>query len=198
MSRSTRRQVLREIAVAALSAPIPLQSAQHVHRAAAEVKKKTSGVYKPRLFTPLEWAALRRLADLIVPADEVSKGALEAGAPEFIDLLCSNNEELAAIYTGGLAWLDRQIENRHGTVFAEAKAEHQTAILDLIAYRKNMSPDLGPGIRFFEWARRMVVDAFYTSPIGIKDVGYTGNKGQTTFHVPAAAIDYALKRSGLG
>ena len=68
-------------------------------------------------------------------------------------------------------------------------------MLDLIAYRKNESAELGPGIKFFEWARKMVVDAYYTSPIGIKDLGYMGNTALSKFEVPQEAIDYALKRS---
>ena len=67
-------------------------------------------------------------------------------------------------------------------------------MLDLIAYRKNAA-ELGPGVHFFEWARMMVVDAFYTSKVGIKDVGYMGNKGMAKFEIPQEAIDYALKRS---
>jgi predicted Fe-Mo cluster-binding NifX family protein len=67
--------------------------------------------------------------------------------------------------------------------------------LNLIAYRKNESQELGPGIEFFEWARRMVVDAYYTSPIGIKAIGYMGNTAVAKFEVPQEAIDYAVKRS---
>ena len=68
----------------------------------------------------------------------------------------------------------------------------------MIAYRKNESPDLGPGIRFFDLARRMIVDAFYTSAAGIAALGYKGNTAVSKFEVPAEAIEYALKRSGLG
>jgi gluconate 2-dehydrogenase gamma chain len=67
----------------------------------------------------------------------------------------------------------------------------------LIAFRENDAPELGPGIRFFSWARRLVVDAYYTSPAGIKEVGYMGNTAMSTFSVPQGAIDYAVKRSGL-
>jgi hypothetical protein len=100
-----------------------------------------------------------------------------------------------AIYTGGIAWLDHAMERRYTTDFLSAAPEHQTAMLDLIAYRKNESPELGPGIKFFDWARKMVVDAYYTSPIGIKDLGYMGNTAVSKFEVPQEAIDYALKRS---
>jgi gluconate 2-dehydrogenase gamma chain len=195
MSEVTRRDLVKiALAVTAAGGSIDLASAQHVHQAAADNKAANSGVYKPKLFNAHEYATLQKLAELIVPADDVSPSALEAGACEFIDLLSSNNAELAAIYTGGIFWLDREMQRRHNARFIEAKPEQRTAMLDLIAYRKN-AEELGPGVRFFDWARMMVVDAFYTSKAGIKDVGYLGNKGMAKFEIPQEAIDYALKRS---
>jgi hypothetical protein len=192
----TRREVLKNTAMAAAAGATTTASAQHVHEAVQEAK--AAGPYKPQALNAHEWETLRRLCDLIVPADENSKGALDGGAPEYIDLLASNNAELAGLYTGGLAWLDNETRRRFESEFLTARPDQQTAILDLIAYRKNDSPELGPGIRFFDLARRMTIDAFYTSAAGIKALGYMGNKGMTTFHVPAEAIAYALKRSGLG
>ena len=192
----SRRQALASLAASVLAGPFAAEAAQHAHNMVVEEKKAT-GVYKPKLFSPPEYATVRRLAELIIPADGTSKSAVEAGAPEFIDLLCSANAELAAVWRGGLAWLDRYSEKRQGTSFVKSGAEQQTAILDLIAYRRNDAPEIGPGIEFFDWARKMVVDAFYTSPIGVKDLDYRGNKGMTTFQVPAEAITYALKKSGL-
>jgi hypothetical protein len=70
-------------------------------------------------------------------------------------------------------------------------------MLDQIAYRENrrQDPSLGPGIDFFTWVRKMVADGYYTSPIGIKDLGYLGNTALTHFSVPQEAIDYAIRRS---
>lgn len=192
----SRRDLIRNVAIAITFGGLNVEAAQHVHQAAAD-EKKAGGVYQPKLLNDHEYKTLAKLADWIMPADATSKGALDAGACEFIDLLCSQNPELATIYTGGINWLDRQMEVRHGAVFLDAKREQQQAMLDLIAYRKNDSPELGPGITFFDWARKMVVDAFYTSPIGVKDIQYMGNKGMTKFEVPAAALEYALKRSNL-
>lgn len=193
----SRRELLSGLAASIFAGPFAAEAAQHAHNMVVE-EKKTTGVYKPKLFNPHEYATVRRLAELIIPADEKSKGAVEAGAPEFIDLLCSNNAELASIYRGGVAWLDRQMERRHRAPFVKAAPAAQTAMLDLIAYRKNDGPELGPGIVFFDWVRKMVVDAYYTSPVGVRELGYMGNKGMTTFQVPAEAIAYALKKSGLG
>lgn len=192
----SRRELLRNAAISLTLGALSAEAAQHVHHAASEARA-AGGAYTPKLFSEHEWATLRQLADLILPADAVSKSALDAGAPEFIDLLASHNQELAVTFTGGLAWLDDQMGKRHGAAFVDAKPEQQTAMLDLIAYRKNSTPELAPGIRFFDWTRRMVVDAYYTSPAGIKDLGFKGNVGQSAFQVPAAALEYALKRSGL-
>jgi gluconate 2-dehydrogenase gamma chain len=194
MSDVSRRDLLRGIALSVTLGGIPAEAAQHVHNIAA-AEKSATGVYKPKAFTDHEYLTLQKLADYIVPADEVSPAASQAGCADFIDLLASQNPDLAAIYTGGISWLDRSMERRYGANFLDAKSPDQTAMLDLIAYRKNESPELGPGITFFDWTRKMVVDAFYTTPLGVKDLGYIGNTAVTKFEIPQAAIDYALKRS---
>ena len=188
----TRRELLRTIAAAALAGPLGAQQAQHVHEEAAREAVAAGGVYNPKALTAHEFDTLKALCELMVP------GASQGGAAEFIDLLSSQNPEMATIYTGGLAWLDHAIGRELNTTFLEAKPAEQTAMLDQIAYRANSTPDLAAGIRFFDWARRMTVDAYYTSAAGIQELGYLGNKGMTEFKVPQEAIEYAVKRSGLG
>ena len=193
----TRREILRNIAASVTLGGLSAEAAQHVHQHTAEVKKKAAGVYKPRLLNAHEFATVRRLAEVIIPADDVSGSAVEAGAPEFIDLIASHNEELGAQITGGVAWLDRMSEKRFRKAFVQSDAADQMAMLDVIAFRKNAGPETGQGIAFFDWMRQLTSDAFYTSPVGIKDIGFKGNKGMTTFVIPAAAIEHATKRSGL-
>ncbi len=191
MSESTRREVLQQIAAAVLSGSITAEAADHVHHVVAKDAAQAGGVYQPKAFTAHQFATLQKLCEWIVP------GASKGQAAEFIDLLSSQNSEMAMIYTDGIAWLDRAIESAANVTFLAAKPADQAALLDRIAYRRNNTPDLAPGIRFFEWARRMTVDAYYTSAAGIRDIGYLGNKGMTEFKVPQEAVDYALKRSGL-
>ncbi len=194
MSEVTRRVLLQRIALSITAGQLSLEAAQHVHGLAAQ-EKAAHGVYKPKGLNAHEYKTLEKLADYIVPPEGASGGATAAAAPEWIDLMASENPQLLAIYTGGIAWLDHAMQKRGAPNFVDATPAQQTAILDLIAYRKNESPELGPGIKFFEWARKMVVDAYYTSPIGIKDLGYMGNTALSKFEVPEQAIDYALKRS---
>jgi gluconate 2-dehydrogenase gamma chain len=191
MSDATRREMLQRIAAAVLAGPLSAEAADHVHQAAATAAAATSGVYQPAAFTPHEFATLRKLCDLIVP------GASKGQAAEFIDLLSNQNPEMAAIYTGGLAWLDHAMERAANATFLAAKPADQTALLDQIAYRRNAAPEFAAGVRFFDWARRMTVDAYYTSAAGIHELGYLGNKAVAEFKAPQPAIDYALKRSGL-
>ena len=56
---------------------------------------------------------------------------------------------------------------------------------------------MGAGVRFFDWVRKMAVDAYYTSEIGIKDLGYAGNQALSEYTVPQETIDYAMNRSPL-
>jgi hypothetical protein len=190
MSSSTRREILRTVAATALAGPLSAQQAQHVHEGTAK-SAGASGVYRPNAFTTHEFSTLQKLCELIVP------GASKGRAAEFIDLLASQNPEMAAIYTGGLAWLDHAMERAVNATFLTARPLDQVALLDAIAYRGNAKPELAAGIRFFAWARRMTVDAYYTSAVGIQELGYLGNKGTSEFRAPQEAIDYALRRSGL-
>jgi hypothetical protein len=203
-SEFSRRDLLRHIGAACAAgglgagvatSVLSAQDAQHVHNAVAQ-DAAPKGKYQPKSLTTHEFATLGRLADWIIPADEHSPGAAEAGAADFIDFLCAASDEMRNIFTGGLAWLDDEARRRYdGKDFVGAQPAQQTALLDLIAFRRNASPELNPGIEFFAWARRMVADAYYTSPIGIKDLGYMGNTAVSQFSVPQEALDYALKRS---
>ncbi len=193
MSETSRRELLKAIALSVTAGGLNLEAAQHVHRLAAQAR--AAGGYEPKALTAHEYKTLEALADLIVPADVRGPGAAAAGCPEFIDLLASQNPQLLAIYSGGIAWMDSAMRHRGAADFVTAKPEQQTALLDIIAYRKNKSAAHSPGIEFFDWARKMVVDAYYTSPEGIKAIGYMGNTAVAKFEIPPEAIDYALKRS---
>jgi gluconate 2-dehydrogenase gamma chain len=197
----SRRDLLRNIGTSVALATygaglVTPGAAQHVHNAVAAQKAASpKGPYAPKCFTAHEFATLQKLSELIIPADDHSPGALEAGAAEFIDYIVSIYTDLAEIFTGGIGWLDREMQRRYQADFLNAKPDEQIAMLELIAYRKNESPEVAPGIRFFAWVRNLVTDAYYTSPIGIKDLGYMGNKAVSEFTVPAEAVQYALKRS---
>jgi gluconate 2-dehydrogenase gamma chain len=123
------------------------------------------------------------LCNTIIPKDDVSGGAVEAGAPEFIDLLTSENKEYQAVLGGGLMWLDNFCADRYTRTFLECSPAQQKDVLDLIAYRENAKQDatLSQGIAFFAKLRLMTCDGFYTSKIGIEDLKYIGNTALAQF-----------------
>jgi len=182
-SNLSRRDVLKNLAVGASAGSvlrtIPLAAAEHVHRLVREERAQASaaGVYTPKFFSPHAYQTLRSLCQTIIPPDPQAGGALEAGAPEFIDLLTSENPEYKLVLGGGLAWLDSTFNDRYGKVFLECTATQQKALLDQIAYRESArkDPALAPGVRFFSLLRNLTTDGFFTSQIGIKYLEYIGN-----------------------
>jgi len=197
MSEISRRDVLRRIGAAFMATGvIDRVSAQEIHHIAIATQAAGTA-YAPKALTDHEYRTLEKLTDFIIPVENGKPGASAAGAAAWIDMMASENAQLKDIYTKGIAWTDGAMQKRGATDFLNAATADQTALLDQIAYRRNSSPDLDPGIQFFTWARRMTVDAFYTSEIGIADIDYRGNRPQMTYPEPTEAIAYALKRSGL-
>lgn len=183
----TRRDILKNLgaglAATSVLRVIPALAAEHAHQAIAKQKAAT-GTYVPKYFNAHEYRTLRALCHAILPPDERSKGAVEAGAPEFIDLLTSENEEFQRRLGGGLLWLDAECDDRYGTTFLASKPGQQTEMLDLIAFRKNAEHDarLSQPVHFFALLRNLTCDAYFTSQIGIHDLGYIGNTYVREFH----------------
>jgi gluconate 2-dehydrogenase gamma chain len=199
MSDISRRDALRRLGLALMATgALDRVSAQDVHHMALASQAPAGGGYRPKALSDPEYRTLVRLTDLIIPVEDGKPGAVAAGAAAWIDMLASENAQLKDIYTTGLAWIDDTMRKRGATDFVSAAVAEPTALLDLIAYRRNQSPELDGGIQFFTWVRRMTVDAFYTSEIGIADIDYRGNRPQPTYPEPVEAIAYALKKSGLG
>lgn len=197
MSEITRRDVLRRLGATLMATGVlDRVSAQEVHHLTT-AQSSSTGVYTPKALSDHEYKTVVRLTDLIIPVENGKPGAVAAGAAAWIDMLASANTQLKEIYSNGITWIDAEMKRRQAPDFVSATPEQQTALLDIIAYRRNSSPELDPGIQFFTWARRMTVDAFYTSEIGIADIDYQGNRPQATYPEPTEAIAYALKRSGL-
>lgn len=178
----TRRDVLKTLAIGAAGGSvlqvIPAEAAAYAHASVQKEKAASAaGKYVPKFFSAHQYETLNWLCDAIIPKDDRSGGAVEAGAPEFIDLLTSENEEYQSRLGGGLMWLDNFCVDRYDKPFMECTPEQRKQVLDLIAYRKNARQDssLRPGVAFFSFLRRLTCDGFYTSKIGIADLQYVGN-----------------------
>ncbi len=178
----SRRAILKSLTMGAAATSvlrvIPLQAAEHAHRMImAEKSAAPSKTYTPKYFGAHGYKTLQALCQTIFPSDSDSGGAIEAGAPEFIDLLTSENRDYQAVLGGGIMWLDGTCLDRYGKVYLDCAPEQQNEFLDKIAYRKNAlaDPSLSQGINFFSFLRNMTADGFFTSEIGIKYLGYIGS-----------------------
>jgi hypothetical protein len=178
----SRRDILRTLAVGAVGGSvlqmIPAEAAEYAHHVVQKEKAASAaGKYAPRYFSAHPYETLKSLCDTIIPKDDHSGGAVEAEAPEFIDLLTSENEEYQIELGGGLMWLDNFCTDRYDKTYLECTPEQRKEVLDSIAYRKNaqQNPSLSQGVAFFAFLRRLTCDGFYSSKIGIADLQYIGN-----------------------
>ena len=187
MSRIERREMLRRLGAAPVAAGFALSEAraerahEHVRRGA-----KTSGrqeeSYERRFFDEHEWATVGVLADLVLPADGRSGSATEAGVPAFIDYILTDelaepreSEEMQTALRGGLAWLDRECRARSSRSFLECEDAQKREVLDAIAWPERAAPEMSQGVAFFNVFRDLVASGFWTTEMGMDDIGYMGN-----------------------
>ena len=152
-------------------------------------------IMSDKFFTDDEMATITVLADIIIPKDDVSGNASEAGVPAFIEFIVKDMPYHQTPMRGGLRWLDLQCMKKYDKGFKDITAQQQIEMVDLIAYpeRAKSKPELTQGVAFFSKMRDLTVTGFYTSKIGVKDIGYVGNAPNQWKGVP----DDVLKQYGL-
>ena len=147
----------------------------------------------PKFFTANEMAAITILADIIIPKDAVSGSASDAKVPEFIEFIVKDMPEHQVPMRGGLRWLDMQCLKRFDKAFKDCRQMQQMEMVDEIAWPEKAKPDMHQGVAFFNLMRNLTATGFYTSEIGVKDVGYMGNAPNQWNGVP----DEVLKQYNL-
>jgi Gluconate 2-dehydrogenase subunit 3 len=170
MAEITRRNLFQIVGTApALAALAPAQS------------PAPPAAYQRRIFDDHQWRTAGVLCDLIIPADDRSGSATEAGVPEFIDDWLDfrkqedDNDNLAAEILGGLAWLDRESLRLNGKYFADAAPEQQTRLLDRIAWPERAAAEDHHAVVFFNKFRDLTASGFFSSKMGVADLPYLGN-----------------------
>jgi hypothetical protein len=129
--------------------------------------------YSPRFFTKDEYTLVMLLAAIIIPTDE-TPGATEAGVSEFIDTIAAHDVPLQARFRGGLGWLDASTRLRYGRSFPALTAGEQMTVLEPLAYGAQYRTGDEEGRRFFALMREYTVLGFYTSRVGLEQLGYPG------------------------
>jgi hypothetical protein len=182
--KTDRRELLKILGATpmlgiAAAVPAAAQSQAYEHPSPASLASK--GPFKPVSFSAKEYRTIQVLADLIIPADDKSGNATQAGVPEYIDEVASDPERkdrgrLAAQIHGGIAWLNLEAKRRFHSDFATCKPDQQKLIVDLIAYPAKAAPEHSQAVAFFNRFRDLTASGFYTSKIGIKDLQFKGNQ----------------------
>ena len=144
-------------------------------------------------FDAHETATITLLADIIIPKDEHSGSASDAKVADFIEFIVKDEPEHQLPMRGGLKWLDVESLNRFDKDFISCSAQQQKEILEDIAYPMQAKPRMQPGVAFFNKMRDLTAIGFFTSKIGIADLGYKGNSPGKWEGVP---LD-VLKQYGL-
>jgi gluconate 2-dehydrogenase gamma chain len=174
-----RRAVLKMLSAAPVAAfaitDAEAQQAHHLADQARQAAKKTAGAFTPKFFNAHEYATVRVLVDLIIPKDERSGSATDAGVPEFMDFIMFDQPARQVAMRGGLAWLDGESQRRYDQRFLSATAAQREELLGDIATYGTLKPGLTHGQTFFRGFRDLTATGFWTSKMGMTDLGYMGN-----------------------
>jgi hypothetical protein len=150
-------------------------------------------VISTTFFTAHELATITVLGDIIIPKDDVSGSASDAKVPEFIEFIVKDMPEHQTPMRGGLMWIDRHAFKKNGKNFKDCSKDQQIAIVDEIAYPNKAAKEVAQGVAFFSLMRNLTATGFYTSQMGVADVGYKGNQPNQWNGVP----DEVMKQYGV-
>lgn len=176
----TRRSLIQILSAAPAIAEAEAQ-AQHDHAATAPAAAKPAA-YQRKIFNDHQWRTVHVLCDLIIPADEHSGSATQAGVPEFIDDWLAfrakedDTDMLTAQILGGLAWVDLEATRLFGKDFASASPDQQKQILDRVAWPAKAAPEDHRWVTWFNRFRDLTASGFFSSKVGVADLPYLGNR----------------------
>jgi len=200
-----RRKYLKTLAVGSLGATTLLQSCETPKQEVAQTPAFTidrtpdelareQKLLSETFFDEHEMKTIRILVDIIIPKDDVSGSATDAKVPEFIEFIVKDMPRHQTPMRGGLKWLDIQCMKRFTADFASCNSTQQIEMIDEIAFPEKAKPEMIQGVAFFNLMRDLTATGFFTSEIGIKDLGYAGNKPNQWDGVPQEVLDqYGLK-----
>ena len=178
LKRPSRRDALKILlgAPAATFVWTDAEAAQAAASAQASRAVPTAKPFVPKFFTAAEFRLVRVLADIVIPKDERSGSATDAGVPEFMDFMMIDQPVRQVAMRGGLAWLDVECQRRFDKAFVNCVDAERTAVLDDIAWPAKAKPEFAHGVAFFSNFRDLTASGFWTTRMGIDDLQYMGNR----------------------
>ncbi|MBT8229573.1 MAG: gluconate 2-dehydrogenase subunit 3 family protein [Bacteroidia bacterium] len=203
-----RRETLKSLLIGSLAAGTILHNGCRSDQRSADAVVDYSKLYgrtpeeleldralmaQESIFTVHELETIAILCDIILPATNTAGSAAEAEVPAFIDFIVKDMPNHQLALKGGLMWLDTESNRRYGKVFSTLDDREQISIIDGIAYPDRARPEMKPGVRFFNKMRDLTLTGYYTSKMGIDDLGYKGNRPNAWDGVPAEVLkDYSV------
>jgi len=203
-----RRKSLKALAVGTISGAVLLDACKPGDKKEAANKSLADGFTLDRqpeeleryekvtaetFFNKHEMSTIALLADIIIPKDEVSGSATDAKVPDFIEFIVKDMPQHQTPMRGGLRWLDLHAYKKKGKAFVDLDDASRIEIVDEIAYPQKAAPEVAQGVAFFNLMRNLTATGFYTSKIGVEDIGYKGNQPNQWNGVP----DDVLKQYGV-
>ena len=194
MATLNRRAALKLIASAPAAASLVWTAedadAAHALAQAAQQAAQAGTPFTPKFFTEHEWQTVRLLVDIIIPKDERSGSATDAGVPEFMDFIVLDQPGRQTAMRGGLAWLDRECLSRFDKTFVGCTDAERTAVLDDIAWPQRAKKEFAHGVAFFSSFRDLTASGFWTTKMGISDLQFLGNRSVPQWRgCPQEALD---------
>ena len=163
---------------------------EHVHGDSAhQISDADQQLMDEPFFTDHEMKTVTVLGNLIIPADKRSGNAEDAGTPAFIDFMMKDQPWHQTGMRGGLRWLDHQSAKQFGKNFVDVSEAQQKKLLNQIAYPERATPEMSQGVNFFNNFRDFVATGFFTSKMGIEDLGYIGNRPNVWQGSPQEVLD---------
>src|SRR5262245_27301450 len=196
MSNISRREALALFTSGPLAAaicwlPTESEAAYESAQAARGETARRQTPFEPKFFTAHEYAMVVALADWIIPKDERSGSASEAGVPQFMDFTMVDQPQRQTAMRGGLAWIDYWCETRFDKDFLNCSEVQQRQLLDAIAFPARVEPELAHGAVFFSSFRDLTASGFWSSRMGVADLQYLGNRFVAEWNgCPAAALEH--------
>ena len=199
-----RRDSLKAIGLGTITAATLLEACKpNNNKLAEDTTGKTSGDDPTRLpneierdkklnaekfFNDHEMATITLLADIIIPKDARSGSASDAKVPDFIEFIVKDKPYNQTPMRGGLRWLDLQCLNRYDKTFADSTSAQQMEMVNEIAWPKKAKPEMQQGVSFFNRMRDLTATGFFTTKMGLEDLGYVGNTPNKWEGVPADVL----------
>jgi gluconate 2-dehydrogenase gamma chain len=200
-----RRKYLKTLAVGTIGTGVLLQScepgkektkpiAELRYDRTPEEKAYHEKLMSEKFFDEHEIKTIAVLTDIIIPKDDTSGSATDAGVPAFIEFIAKDMKHHQVPLRGGIKWLDIQCMKNYSKSFVDCTSAQQIELIDQIAFPEQAKPEMAQGVAFFNRMRDLTACGFFTSQIGIKDLGYIGNAPNQWDGVPQDVLDqYGLK-----